>query len=144
MEELSERLSRLLTPEMNTYVENRIQREAATQSKNLRRLPPDPMAGKTAPAPNLNGLDESDPVGLREACLQSLQNTKPRFPPPEMLPCANVQAEQYTTCQNQGKLACSACKLVSYCSKVSRSMTLKFTYYLQCNTEMSGGSLEIP
>ena len=45
-------------------------------------------------------------------------NSNLRATPPENLPCANVEVPKRRTCQNPGKLACSACKLVSYCSEV--------------------------
>ena len=35
------------------------------------------------------------------------------------LPCANVEPAKTRECGKEGKLACGACKLVSYCSKVS-------------------------
>jgi hypothetical protein len=36
----------------------------------------------------------------------------------ERLPCANVEAAKNWRCTEDGTLACSQCKLVSYCSKV--------------------------
>lgn len=119
MDEVADRVFRLMTPEMKAEVENSMQRDMASQSKSLRCMPPHPMAGKDTLLPNdLNDLDESNPAELAEAVLQSLlKNTKLQFPPPEKLPCANLKVEQYTACENQGRLACSACKLVSYCSK---------------------------
>ncbi|KAJ2921018.1 hypothetical protein H1R20_g16078, partial [Candolleomyces eurysporus] len=42
---------------------------------------------------------------------------KPAFPPIEALPCANVQPKLRSACDGLGKMACSDCKLVSYCSK---------------------------
>jgi hypothetical protein len=47
-----------------------------------------------------------------------LLNEKPKFSPLENLPCANVEVQKYKMCPNPGTLACGACKLVSYCSKV--------------------------
>jgi hypothetical protein len=35
------------------------------------------------------------------------------------LPCANVDPAKHLKCPENGTLACSECKLVSYCSKVS-------------------------
>jgi len=121
MDDLSDRLFRLMTPEMKADVENSFKRDMTIQSKSLRRVPPDPMAEKNIPVPNMKDLEESDlldPAVLQETLVQSLLHMKPRFPPLEKLPCANVQAEKYTACENRGNLACSACKLVSYCSKV--------------------------
>ena len=37
------------------------------------------------------------------------------------LPCANVEPQINKSCPNPGKMACSACQLVSYCSKVGFS-----------------------
>jgi hypothetical protein len=39
--------------------------------------------------------------------------------PLSRLPCANVDAPKNWKCPNDGTSACSGCKLVSYCSKVS-------------------------
>ncbi|KDQ54025.1 hypothetical protein JAAARDRAFT_38618 [Jaapia argillacea MUCL 33604] len=41
-----------------------------------------------------------------------------KIQPLEKLFCANFQVQQHRTCPHEGRLACSACKLVSYCSKV--------------------------
>lgn len=142
MDELSELLSRLMTPEMKADAENMMHREMRTQSKSLRRMPPDPIATKAAPIPNLKDLDESDPVAVAEALIRSMQNARPRFPPLETLPCANVQVEQYTVCENQGKLTCSACKLVSYCSKVTSLCCLNTLQYPQRTIGVSRDSLE--
>ena len=52
------------------------------------------------------------------------------LPPPKTLPCANVQVEVGTPvkiCDRSGTLACSACKLVSYCAKVSGYSCLDLT-----------------
>src|SRR6266704_595352 len=80
------------------------------RNKNLHALPPDPTTGA-----DLNIMDKGD---FLESLIAASQNAKPRFPPLERLPCANVKADKYKTCPNPGTLACSACKLVSYCSEV--------------------------
>ncbi|KAH6906719.1 hypothetical protein BKA70DRAFT_396558 [Coprinopsis sp. MPI-PUGE-AT-0042] len=46
-----------------------------------------------------------------------LGRATPRHPPLERLPCANVEVDQYSACSKPGTMRCSACKLVSYCSK---------------------------
>ena len=136
MDGLSELLSGLMTPEMKAEVEQKIHRETSREmsapSRSLRRMPPDPSAGKAAPIPNLKDLDKTDPAAVGEAVFRSIQNVRPRYPPLEMLPCANVQVKQYTVCKNQAKWACSACKLVSYCSKVTHLMFRCFI--MPCNT----------
>ncbi|KAK7685060.1 hypothetical protein QCA50_011897 [Cerrena zonata] len=38
-----------------------------------------------------------------------------------VLPCANVEATKGKACTKEGKSACSACKLVKYCSKVCQT-----------------------
>jgi len=43
----------------------------------------------------------------------------PSDKPLETLPCANVDPARNWRCPEDGKLACSECRLVSYCSKVS-------------------------
>ena len=116
MDELTDQLFSLMTPDMKAELENSMQHDMGIQSKSLRRMPPDPMAEK---GPSLDHNNEYPLAGLEEK-LKKLQNVKPRFPPLEKLPCANVQVERYTICENPGTSTCSACKLVSYCSKVSR------------------------
>ncbi|KAG0697937.1 hypothetical protein DFH29DRAFT_944009 [Suillus ampliporus] len=59
-------------------------------------------------------IDASDPERLFETLRDRL---KPKFPPLDVLPCANVQVTQFKACPKQGIKTCSACKLVSYCSK---------------------------
>ncbi|OAX32095.1 hypothetical protein K503DRAFT_20610 [Rhizopogon vinicolor AM-OR11-026] len=58
-------------------------------------------------------FDPSD----QERLFDILRKVKPKFHPLEVLPCANVDAMKYKVCSKQGTRACSACKLVSYCSK---------------------------
>lgn len=57
-------------------------------------------------------------TGGWEGMLNSVANRNPKVSPLDVLPCANVNVERYAACENPGKLACSSCKLVSYCSKV--------------------------
>jgi len=122
MDEFFAQLSSLLTPETLSNVTAEAQRsfdrDMSTQSKNIVALPPDPGAGRSTFDPT--NLDITDPARGADV-LKSLMDgaTKVRFPPPENLPCANVQAGQYKACNKRGSMACSSCKLVSYCSKVS-------------------------
>ncbi|KIJ61529.1 hypothetical protein HYDPIDRAFT_183158 [Hydnomerulius pinastri MD-312] len=61
-------------------------------------------------------------------------NRTPTFPPFTLtvLPCANAQVEKYTACENPGKMACSACRLVSYCSNECQKAHWK-THKRDCN-----------
>jgi len=122
MDEFFAQFSTLLTPEtfsnFTAEAQRSFDRDMSTQSKNFVALPPDPRGrGSTFDPTN---LDITDPARGADV-LKSLMDgaTKVRFPPPENLPCANVQASQYKACNKQGSMACSSCKLVSYCSKVS-------------------------
>ena len=82
-------------------------------SSNIRIIPPQ---------------EDSDPSFLQglygmftggwEGMLNSVVNKNPKFPPLDILPCANVNVDRYAVCEKPGKLACSSCRLVSYCSKV--------------------------
>lgn len=57
--------------------------------------------------------------GLTKAYMESTaKNVGEGILPLERAPCANVQVENRWSCPNEGKLACSRCKLVGYCSKV--------------------------
>ncbi|RXW22351.1 hypothetical protein EST38_g3504 [Candolleomyces aberdarensis] len=58
-----------------------------------------------------------DPV-TRERAYQALMwAEKPVFPPIETLPCANVQPKLRSAFHGLGKMTCSDCRLISYCSK---------------------------
>ena len=65
--------------------------------------------------PNLNLFDLE---GVDDFLQELTKVSKPRYPLPLVLPCANVEPKLYHACSNPGTMACSACKLVSYCSKV--------------------------
>jgi hypothetical protein len=116
--------NRLLTPEQRSEIESSHQHINDTGKSNLRALPPDSLTNSQLYT-RLSGLDTSalDPSALLDMFRESVwEGSKPRFPPPEVLPCANVEAEKYRACPNPGKMACSSCRLVSYCSKVSISL----------------------
>ena len=81
-------------------------------SSDLRILPPDDSG------PSLLGALYSMFTGGWQGMMDSVVNRDPKFPPLEVLPCANVNVEKHAACEKPGKLACSSCKLVSYCSKV--------------------------
>ena len=90
-----------------------------TGSTSLRMVPPDPLADPQLYTEMIGLLDsESDPSVLFEKLRKVAGNSKPRFPPPEVLPCANTKVAKYRACPNPGNKACSSCRLVSYCSKV--------------------------
>ena len=93
-----------------------------TRSANLRAIPPDPLDNSHSQLhTEMNGFknSKSDPSVLIEKLRKVAGNSKLRFPPPEVLPCANVEATKYRACPNPGNKACSSCRLVSYCSKVN-------------------------
>ena len=100
--------------------------DQAVQCQNLRRLPPPPDSATEKEAlPFLKDIDNCEPAQLQSAWRRMMEGSlHPRYPPPTTLPCANVQVEKYAVCKNSGKMACSACKLVSYCSKVSNEPLL--------------------
>lgn len=85
-----------------------------SMNSDIRILPP--VEDDSGPS-FLGGLYSMFTGGL-DGMLNSVANRNPKFPPLEVLPCANVNVERYAVCENPGKLACSSCKLVSYCSKV--------------------------
>ncbi|KIM35241.1 hypothetical protein M413DRAFT_431291 [Hebeloma cylindrosporum] len=108
MDELIQRFSTLATPEtmskMMANAQRAMDHDMSTQTKNISMLPPDP---RTA-----NG-DINDPARF----LQESMSRSPRFPPPDTVPCANVQVAKYEACDKSGTQACSGCRIVSYCSK---------------------------
>jgi len=120
----------LMTParmtEARAKAMHAFERDQNIQNQNLRVLPPDPATQKkTSTFPE----DIDSPAQLQSAWQQMVKGSlRPRYPPPTTLPCANVQAEKYTVCENPGTMACSACKLVSYCSKVSHINVPLFAY----------------
>ncbi|OJA14611.1 hypothetical protein AZE42_07967 [Rhizopogon vesiculosus] len=77
-----------------------MQDTSATSS--LRTMPPDPS---TSGDFNFADFDVSDPKRAFEA----FGKMKPKIPPPEMLPCANVDVAKYKVCPKQGTKACN-CK----------------------------------
>ncbi|KAG2008144.1 hypothetical protein CC2G_013606 [Coprinopsis cinerea AmutBmut pab1-1] len=87
-------------------------------AKSLFAMPPDPIAEQNLSArlPDIDQLDPSSSAD-RDRLLSFLADCTPRFPPPERLPCANVQVHLYKACEQLGTRACTGCRLVSYCSK---------------------------
>jgi len=117
MDELTNLLS-LFPKEMIDEAERQHNRDLSLKNKNIRSIPPDPVSDFASKL-ELKGLDTSNPDLVREALLKSVPDIKPTYPPLESLPCANVEAAKYMACLKPGTKACSACKLVSYCSQVS-------------------------
>jgi hypothetical protein len=117
MDDLTKLLS-ILPSETLAEAERRHERDMLVQRGGIRTIGPDPAT--VGGGLNINNLDTSNPERLHETLLASISHVKPKYPPPERLPCANVEVERYTTCPNPGKMACGACKLVSYCSRVSK------------------------
>ena len=116
MDKLTNMFSRLLPPQMRDYAEQAYRNNMSVQNANIRVIPPNPRSERE---PLLDGIDE---YGGMDTILKQLidsfaKNQTPRFPIPQRLPCANVEVEKYKTCDNPGTMACSGCKLVSYCSK---------------------------
>jgi hypothetical protein len=81
-------------------------------SSDIRIIPPDDSG------PSFLGALYSWFTGGWQGMMDSVVNRNPKFPPLEVLPCANVDVDKYAACEKPGKLSCSSCKLVSYCSKV--------------------------
>ncbi|KAJ2924336.1 hypothetical protein H1R20_g12763, partial [Candolleomyces eurysporus] len=88
------------------------------RSASLKPIPPPPRkeTDPLQPLQKLADLDRVDPDDV-EGLLGEFSNVRPVHPPPAVLPCANVQPARYSACEKPGTKACSACKLVSYCSK---------------------------
>lgn len=106
--------SELLTPDILAKAEHDFHRDMSSTNPNVRVIPPDPLSGTSKL--NLDGVKD------HTMFIKAITEVKPRFPPLERLPCANVEVEKNRICQLEGTMACSACKLVSYCSKVSFSV----------------------
>lgn len=81
-------------------------------SSAIRILPP------AEDGPSVLGGLYSMFTGGWQGMMDSVMNEDLKFPPLEVLLCANVKVEERAVCEKPGKLACSSCKLVSYCSKV--------------------------
>jgi len=96
-------------------------RDLPSKNKNLRRIPPPPgPVSDIASELDFKGLDTSNLDLFREGLLKSMSSIEPPpHPPLESLPCANIEVTKYKVCLKPGTKACSACKLVSYCSPVS-------------------------
>lgn len=121
MDEFVEQFSSLMTPsgmaEAKAESVRSFKRDMTTQSENIRLIPPDPK--KSNMFPPLDGIESLGPTDFQSTFQKILKTSmSPRYPPPSILQCANVQATKYTACEKPGTMACSICKLVSYCSKV--------------------------
>ncbi|EDR07431.1 uncharacterized protein LACBIDRAFT_298608 [Laccaria bicolor S238N-H82] len=117
MDKLTNMFSSLLPPQMRDYAEQVYRDNMSAQNANIRVIPPDP---RTEGGPPFDEIDESGGIDnvLKQMINSFAKNQTPRFPIPQRLQCANVEVEKYKTCDNPGTMACSGCKLVSYCSKV--------------------------
>jgi len=117
MDKLTSMFSRLLPPQMSDYAEQIYHNNMSVQNAHIRVIPPDPRAER---GPLFDGIDEYGGIDtiLKQMMNSFAKNQTPSFPIPQRLPCANVEVEKYKTCDNPGTMACSGCKLVSYCSKV--------------------------
>lgn len=115
---------------------------------SLRPIPADPIVMEGLEFPDFDSLDLNDtsPSGFdRFVAVMNEMPYKPRFPPLDDLPCANVQPDEYQACSKAGNKACSACKLVSYCSQVSRpftSLSLPEKYLMRCSAVVPEKTLE--
>jgi hypothetical protein len=118
MDQLMSMFSRFFSPEIISEAQANFDRDASSQNKSIRVIPPDPIS-EAKMSSSLASISAADEDHFRSSFLENmLHNVKPRFPPLERLPCANAQVEKYNTCPNPGTRACTACNLVSYCSKV--------------------------
>lgn len=106
----------LLTPEMRTEAEADHSHNTSSQNLHLRIIERDSML---PPGFNIipDKFDTSDPRILSDMIKSVVENVKSPFPPLETLPCANVEPDKFRACSKPGTMACSACKLVSYCSR---------------------------
>jgi len=100
---------------MRDEAERQHNRDLYLKNKNIRSILPEPVSDFASKL-ELQGLDTSNPDLVREAILKSMSKVKPKYPPLETLPCANVEVIKYKACLKPGTKACSACRLVSYCS----------------------------
>lgn len=105
--------SRLFSPEVTSAAERDHHLNHDAGNTNVRVMDPDPSRSS-----NLH--EKAEKSNTPETFLQTMiqECMTPKFPPLQNLPCANVEVEKYQACKNPGTLACSVCKLVSYCSKV--------------------------
>ncbi|KDR66739.1 hypothetical protein GALMADRAFT_106135 [Galerina marginata CBS 339.88] len=117
MDDIIKRFSTMMPETMSQIMadaKSAFERNMITQSKSIAVLPPHPKAAGSFPDPK----DIADPA-RRTSFLKSITDSlsKLQYPPPEALPCANVQVDKYKFCEKPGIMACSECRLVSYCSK---------------------------
>lgn len=102
----------MLTPEMKAKAEEAGRRDMpSTKGPNGRTM-----------LPSMNISSTFEGTESQMAFLKNMTEVKPQFPPLESLPCANVEIGK--VCQQRGAMACNACKLVSYCSKASLSVSI--------------------
>ncbi|KDR66055.1 hypothetical protein GALMADRAFT_232756 [Galerina marginata CBS 339.88] len=107
----SEAMSKIMTKAQSAF-----DRNMSTKSDSISVLPPNPKTARSILDPK--DIDITDPA-CRTDILKSITDSvsKLQYPPLEILPCANVQADKYRVCNQPGTMVCSECRLVSYCSK---------------------------
>jgi hypothetical protein len=96
-----------LTDDTYTELAHYVERELASRSGNIVAAYP----AKENANPFSSDLDGLEPDEMERP-------SRLRYLPLTTLPCANTYPAKHVVCKNLGKMACSACKLVSYCSKV--------------------------
>lgn len=121
MDDLTKLLSTLMTPtymaEARAEAMRSFERDLSTRTPNLRAMPPDPSTDYEFSI-DFENFGPAQYQSLMEDIL--VKPLQPKRPLITSLPCANVQAEKYFFCKKPGTRACSACKLVSYCSQVAK------------------------
>jgi hypothetical protein len=69
-------------------------------------------------------LSSSNIQDPEEAMDRLIPGLKAQYPPLETLPCAKVIVSAHNVCNKPGTKACAKCKLVSYCSPVSKKYAM--------------------
>jgi hypothetical protein len=85
--------------------------------------PSNPTASvETDPSPNFYEILQKH--GLLSAFHENIMSEVVMNTAIKRAPCAHVQVERRWSCSNEGKLVCSGCRLVGYCSKVRHDSTV--------------------
>ena len=95
---MDELLNRFSTLEQSAEIERSYQHINDPGKSNLQTILPDPLSNSQLFTKLGTSLD-------LPALRKTIRESKPRFPPPEVLPCANVEVEKYKACPNPGKMA---------------------------------------
>lgn len=140
MDSILDRLARMVPPEVRARVEEDYPKYLSScHNSALQMLPPissnreGTVLAQGAEAPSDSSLQpDMSQDEIMDAMIKAPSDSP--FPLLGRHPCANVNVAKYSACSKPGTMACSECRLVSYCSKVKFSIHTSETNLLNPST----------